>query len=99
MTKPIKSDKAWYVLGVYASCPALVLSLEPETYAACERSIAWQRIGQGQFDDWRIGYVHDGAMIGESGETIALGQTPYTDAAWSGFLRDSGVTMPAEPRR
>lgn len=81
------ADAKYHVIGNPAS--PWVLNLEPRTMAECQRAIAWQRQGQGQFDPpgyWQITeYEPSQGFVGLDGETYVPGKGPYTDAAWAAF--------------
>lgn len=76
----------FFPVCVFDDGSAMVLSLEPVTLERAERAIQWQKIGQGQWDDWRICHVESGRMVDTNGNAMNLHQSPYTVAAWTEFI-------------
>ena len=67
----------------------MVLQLGPYTESAADRAIAWQRIGQGEFDrQCKCRYDAASHQFVEisTGKPRAVSQSPYTAEAWSRFM-------------
>ena len=74
----------YYVLNVDADgLTAWALFLDPVSMDSARQAIAWQRIGQGELDDWRICTIQNGRMVDQNGNALAVRQGVYTDAAFA----------------
>lgn len=88
------TDAKYHVIGNAFGSTPWVLNLDPRTLLECQRAIAWQRQGQGQFDPpeyWRIAeYLPSQGFVDREGVAHVPGKGPYTDAAWAAFWERYG---------